>query len=343
MVVGQEIELSVNFPNGTPAICSQSWSSPNGGTGTAVAVGGYTASNSSAARSPLPTLSNSSGTCNLSTLPLTFYWVDPGNEQQPLQITYTYTTSGNQSASATATFNLGAPTGVGVSAQIGQATVEPTENNKVVAGGIPTLELLGVQVSPTQQAGILFQASGNPPSGNTGAYSWVQLVKSDVTKIDDVGGSGPCTGGPSPSNPELDTNYPYKVVSTSQGATIPNDMATDNPQVPLKQNWGEAARSFEAIMYLMWTPNADSRCTGSTCTIPVPLGSVNVLTPWQFGGDTINTLSAQQGANGTTWKMNFDGQPPTPTFQRTDAATDPSNGFPTWGPPSPYTRVLQCP
>lgn len=336
--VGQEIALSalVNLPPGI-SICGQSWSTPPG-----TAVGGYLPSNSSASVMPLPALSSSA--CTTTPLSISFYWVDAANSRE---ITYSYTNSNGTSNSATATFNVAGPTGASVAVNIGKATVEPITNNSLDPNGTPTLLLWGVQVPGGNETGIMFQASATPPSGNTGAYSWVQLVNSDVLNQEGNFFRGACTGGPSASNPQLDLSYPYSTTMSSQNAVIPDDIATDNPEYVLKQVWGEAARHFTATMYLMWTPTAASACpTGGSgpCTIPVPLGSVNVSMPWNFSGDTINTLSTEKGVNGTTWMMNYDGQPSTPSFQGSQPDTDSNNGFPTWGSPSPYKKNAQtCP
>jgi hypothetical protein len=103
----------------------------------------------------------------------------------------------------------------------------------------------------------------------------------------------------------------------SQNPVIPSDLATDNPEFSLRQGWAEAARHFTATMYLMWMP------TGSGA-IPIPLGSLNVNTPWDFSGDAINTLCVQNGVNGTTWITSFNGLPQTPVFQPSQPNTDPN-------------------
>jgi hypothetical protein len=144
-------------------------------------------------------------------------------------------------------------------------------------------------------------------------------------------------------------SYPYSSVESSQGASIPNNIARDNPEAPLSQSWGEFARSFSATMYLMWTPTASSACpsnNGNICTIPIPLGSVNQNLPWNFSGDAINTLSTiASGISGTTttWRLNYNGQPPTPAFQAILPNTNPNQSFPAWGSPSPYLGTQQCP
>jgi len=68
--------------------------------------------------------------------------------------------------------------------------------------------------------------------------------------------------------------------------TVTNDTATDGPSASLVDGTGapyaEAAQSFSAVMYLMWTPGAQG-------SIPVPLASLS----WLFASDAINTLTNQ--------------------------------------------------
>jgi hypothetical protein len=364
MTVGQQIALRavVTLPAGL-SISTQQWSTPPG-----TAVGGYTNSSGTApclqaANCPSPDnnvgkvlgLPNSTGdTSSACGSPpantfyscYTFYWVDAAN---PRQITYTYTMNNNESNSAASTFNVVGPQGISVSVNIGQATVEPITGNSVTPGGTPTLILFGVPVPPPNQgtAGIIFQASAMPPSGNNGKFLWAQLVNSDVDYREGHFLRGPCTGGPTPSNPQLDTSYPYSAtLNSSQNPVIPNDIATDNPtsKNAMDQRVGEFARCFTATMYLLWTPAANGSCPpGNACTISVPLGSINPNSGWHFVGDTINTLSTVGGVNGTTWIMHFNPQPPIPQFQNSNPSTDTNNSFPTWGAPSPYVGALSCP
>jgi hypothetical protein len=353
VTVGQQIALSatVSLPQSV-SISSQQWSISDG-----TAIGGYTNPSGGMqctllSNCPIP---DTTGGRVLSLTPaaesqssLTFYWLDSGGGAPA--VTYTYSASNGTGNTATVTFNnVGGPSGVSVSAQVGQAIVLPHDKEGNAA---PTLWFTGVQAPQSlgSNVGALYQASGTPPTGNTGAYQWVQLVSKDLIYQDDINASGACPGGvQSNGNPPLDTSYPYSPTTSSSNPTIPNDMAADSPTYVVDSAWGEVARSFRATMYLMWVPPALTgtyTCpSGNACTIPVPLGTISATpTGWIWMGDTINTLSSVQGVNQTTWIMNFDGQPPMPSFQPSQPGTDPHNGLPTWTTFASYVgKFWQCP
>jgi len=378
MVVGQQIALRavVTLPAGF-SISTQQWLLPTG-TGAAATVGGFSNSSGSApcllaANCPLPdnnvgkvlalpsSTGDTSSTCastpSQSNPPpntfyscYTFYWVSSGSSSQ--LITYNYTMNNQEPNSASVTFNVSGPTGLNVSVDIGKATVEPITGNNVTPGGTPTLILFGVPLrSPnTGTAGIVFQASATPPTGNNGRYLWTQLVNNDLMYREGYYTRGQCTGGPNPSNPQLDKEYPYSAtLNSSPNPLIPNDIATDNPtsRTAMDQRVAEFARSFTATMYLLWTPTANNTCqslNGNACTIPVPLGSINPNAGWHFVGDTINALNTTGAVNGTTWIMQYNPQPARPQFQQnTNPSTAQNSGFPTWGAPSPYLGQQTCP
>jgi hypothetical protein len=310
MVAGQEIALTatVNLPQGM-SISSQSWSQPEG-----TVVGGYT---NDAGNGPpdttggkvqgLPALTNNNSTTT--PYPFTFYWVDSGN---PRQITYTYTMSNGESNSATATFNVTGPTGANLNAQTSTVNIlYPSE-----FGNTPGLQF---GFSPSQPFGINFAASATLPSGNQGAYSFAQLISKDVVKLVAPPPRNSQTCNPNgfltDSSPELDNAYPY-------GSATPNS-TNDSPGQALISLLGELARSFAPTMYLLWSPNADGRCSsGSGCTIPVPLGSVS----WHYFADGINALTNQ--ANSTTWILNY-GSGAANQFQGSNLSSLPY-GYPTW-------------
>lgn len=281
MVVGQLIALSatVNVPPGM-AIQSQYWSTPPG-----IAIGGYT----NAAGSGPP--DTSSG--KIQTLPpnnqssFNFYWADLGGNSRT--ITYTYTLSNGESNSATATFNVAAPTSVSVTVKTTPITIVNPPQSPTNYGN-PLLED-GGGMGP----GMVFQASASFPAGNSGTYWWTQLVGNDSSEFLPSGAPPPISNLIS-GDAELDGSYPYggyclgQTPCTVYKTYITDDTAQDSPFVPLLNGYGEYARSFSAIMYLMWVPTADTRCNGSTCTIPVPLGSVS----WHFSADAINSLQTGQ-------------------------------------------------
>jgi hypothetical protein len=176
--VGQKIALKVPVDNSDPGhptnlpagltVQSQSWSTPSG-----AAVGGYVVSSVNcigqvqagdvcASVTPLPETSGISA--------FAFYWVDTANQRQ---ITYTWTLSNQQSNSATVTFDVQGPQ---------NATITPTPGNvNVWPAGVA---YNGLAVKPWLEFGnglttfgMKFQAFSTLPTGNTGAYSWVQLLK----------------------------------------------------------------------------------------------------------------------------------------------------------------------
>ena len=290
--VGQEISLSssVSLPSGL-VVTSSSWS-PSG-----TYVGGY--DTSSQGQVVVPTLTQTS---------TKFYWVYPG---QSLTAKYSYCMNNNQCSSPVqATFNVSGPTSPSVSA--------PTGQMNVLAG--PKLQFGGTSTN----IGIKFTASATLPSGNSGAYSWAQLINNDNISIVTSSGSQSCkpNGFVTSSNPELDNQYPYPPVTSNS--------TNDNPAISLPASWGEVARSFNATMYLLWTPTADSRCNAGTCTIPVPLGSISGSSSWHCSGDAINTLSTSTGDSGTTWKLSCQKETTSPAPFHASQPSDPFNGYPTW-------------
>jgi hypothetical protein len=163
--------------------------------------------------------------------------------------------------------------------------------------------------------GITLTASSTLPSGDAGRYQWVQLINSDQDQAITAAGVRSCTTFTDPAGtPELDSVYPYDLVSTNQQ---PNDTAQDSPNTELPQTMGEIQCVFNATIYLRCIPTGTVVCSsGSACAIPVPLGSVT----WGWAGDAINTLLPQTtvpGQEPTTWVLNQDhtaGCPGTCTF-----------------------------
>src|SRR5712692_107879 len=259
MFVGQQIALSatVTPPSGT-SISSQQWSTPEG-----TVVGGYTNATGSAPcllATSCPPPDTTGG--KVLALPantgssFTFYWINSGNSRQ---ITYTYTLNTGASNSATATFNVAGPTSPSMSAQTSIVQIVAAGYNPLFLG------LPGQQFGfyPNSPPGINFTASATLPSGNQGAYSFVQLISKDTIKriAAPPKNSQTCkpNGFVTDPNPELDNTYPY--VSASSNST------NDSPGQALVSSGGEVARSFSPTMYVLWTPNADSRCpSGNACT-----------------------------------------------------------------------------
>jgi hypothetical protein len=285
--VGQQIALTAVVPE-PPAgttIQSQSWSQPSG-----TVVGGYIASNASGCvvlfpntqgggcqqPQPCQTLQNSA--C------VTFYWVTAGTQT----ITYSYTLSDGSKGGATANFVVAGPTNINVNA--------PTSTLVIV----PSPDLVSFGTDPVTSPGVQFDATATtPPPGNSGAFSWVQIVEPYQSRLltgQAVAQVVYCTNDifdvPKPQ-PVLDTSYPY--------ATGPK--TKDSPAAPLMATYqgsqvGEMAVAAQAFtMYLLWTPNAVSPCQDLGCTIPVPLASGS----WGYACDAANTLQGE--TNGTQWSL----------------------------------------
>jgi hypothetical protein len=267
---------------------------------------------------------------NVNDAEISFYWTVPG---QDMAVTYSYVLSDQSNNAATAIFSAAGPTGVSVTAQIGTAAVVPIVGNMISEGGTPKLKLLGIHTSGGL-AGIAFQVTGTPPAGNTGHYTWVQLINNDQLNAQngnvreacfcDPSVPGACPL-PSPDSPQLDTVYPYSVVGTSQGALIPGDMATDGPDFTLRSDGVEVSRQFSATMYTMWVPDPMNGCAAQNCVIPIPLGYVGTG-GWSFEGDGIDTLTNQDsGYSGTHtfWILGYAPQGNLPTFTS-------SSSYPTW-------------
>jgi hypothetical protein len=168
------------------------------------------------------------------------------------------------------------------------------------------LELMAAEYLP----GIALVVTATPPSGNSGQYSFVQLITNDVEQVIFPPPYNREQCIPSPwAPPELDNKYPY-------GGVYSNNM-NDSPDIALDQANGEEARNFSATTYGLWTPTQDGACNAGVCMIPVPLGYVS----WSWEGDAINTLQNQ--SNETTWNLLSCSSDSVNTFQA-------SSTYPTW-------------
>jgi hypothetical protein len=322
VVVGQQIAFTACFPVPPGAtISSESWS-PTRPKGTVVA--GYNASTSGGSVQEFEgaTCSTVNSYCDFTP----FYWVDVGGNGS--SFTFSYLLSNETTGSATVTFGvtgLPAVTTASLTSSVNGVNIWPP-------GAIwPDVQLPIVELgngSTTAGAGVTFTVTQPPGQG---AYSWVQLITSDVQQFVTnqrvitceppavLGKDGPPTT-PDP-NPELDSGYPYP------GGT--GNSMTDSPYMAVDMfstsPTGEGSRKFSAMTYLMWTPNAASGCSGAACTIPVPVGTLS----WSYCSDAINTLVTQN--NGTTYSLACSSVPSTPIpFRTSIPATDPSSSFPVW-------------
>lgn len=252
--VGQEIMLTGQAPNAAcvSATASQQWSTPS----STNAVGGYTATASppNGAVTPLPT-----NTTSTSYGP--FYWTTPNT----YTMTYQYTlTSGETSPVSTATFKVDGPQQVNLytcGGDVASGCTATTGLGKVVINPGPKIQFGGTLTN----IGIEFTASATAPLGE---FSYVQEITNDVvTRTRTNGTVQTCYFPEAPSVdvfPALDNTYPYQLGAKTN----------DNPANALSDTLKQLSRTFAAQMYLLWTPKAAAECTGgSSCTIPVPLGS----------------------------------------------------------------------
>jgi hypothetical protein len=312
VVVGQQIPLTVQI-NSSLSVTQPSW------TVSGTAIGGYTASKSSASIAT-PTFNQTS---------TTFYWVYSGS--QP--VTFKYCLSNNQCNQGTATFTVAGPPAVSVNPTVDDVTISTVtdcaasdpNNNQVqllafghLTGTYSSQPLICRQ-NLSGTPGIQFDATVNQSStsGTQGTFLWVQLISNDsLSKLTQTGPST-CSGS------GLDTQYPAD-----------NGLSTDDsPSNNMLATQSEKARNFSATMYLMWDPTltgsgsckAATPSNASTCTsIPVPLGFIK----WGFTGDAISTLDASQGAGSGGWQLachNKNAGSFTPS-----SASQNSNGYPIW-------------
>ena len=203
---------------------------------------------------------------------------------------------------------------------------------------------LGNGQAPAASYGIVLNASASSLLANPGWFEWVQLITTDNVQYLDAAGEHACSPKNwNPSNPQLDTTYPYSSnLATSQGGNLTDD----SPQTPVSV---ESAQSFAATTYLMWDPaippNGQGSCTPakvteagvmtpSTCaSIPIPLGYYS----WRFSGCAVNTLSTATGFNGTTVQLLCGTETPTP--QKPSSFVSGSN-FPEWQYTLPSNQSL---
>ena len=293
VVVGQQIALSssVSLPN-CFSIAGQQWT-PSSSATTGTPTGGYSASLSSGAVTPLPTNTNST---------YSFYWVYPANS---IQATYQYTmSSGSSSVSsplATATFNIGGPTGgTMISTAFPRVTVKNWGTCAPDGAGpyfvYGSLVVSGNPCTQTGTFGMSFSPSGY--SNFAGGDWWfVQLINSQTITV----GTDSCT-----STPGKDGPYP--------NATSPP--APDAPFVHLLATDSSVTRSFNATMHLMWK-------SSTSASIPVPLGKQ----VWAFSGSASCSTSCGSAGN---WTATTTGTPgPVGSFV-VSTAQQPSYGYPTW-------------
>jgi hypothetical protein len=202
-----------------------------------------------------------------------FYWAD-SNDNNSVPVTYKYCADipgvGNQCSSvAIAAFTVMGPDSVNVYTCGGAVGGDGCTSR----GRLGTVEIIPrPDVGPGTflsfggtggtNLGIVFTAS-DASSSPPGQYSFAQLIN-DYNWTYSYTSGEPCSAGESVG---LDRIYPY-----------PMDTATtadDNPAVKLFLDDTEVRTSFNATMYILWTPSDVVKA------IPVPLGSVN----WEWSGE----------------------------------------------------------
>jgi hypothetical protein len=341
---GQLISLSVSAPSGW-TLNSESWSFGNLGD----VVAGYNASATSGAVVPISSISTTAAT-----LP-NYYYIVPGqSETVTVQVKYTLADgSASSSVSTTQTFNVQGPTGTFQPLAYLQTDASGTVIGTVSSSGGCTTTLstpqanpaclgMGNAPQPNPGVGVWFKESMSPPQANPGRFIWVQILNS-VTNSQI---SSPNSGYTPPGNAlnQLDGLYPYPSnadVAASQPTptNAPSNYASDAPaRTDLSGILGEAAKSFDATMYVLWDPlippTGQSSCTGATvntstkpytvtpsqcASIPVPLGAID----WTWSACAINALApAGTGAHTNSWVVQC-GVGSQTTYETSD--------YPKWG------------
>jgi Domain of unknown function (DUF4158) len=291
-IVGQQISLSVTAPTGL-TITTQSWSFSR----SADVVAGYNASTASGSVLPVSSTSTTQSTLN-------FYYIASQSETVTVAVTY----DNGEPANATVAFNVQGPSNPNITNTLNSVNVWPAG---VAVGGTATGPYLEFG-NGGNSAGVTFTGSATLPTDNQGAFTWVQLITAYNASY--------CVGGCPPSSSlgsGLDSGYPYPFANEAN--------AVDSPGIELVGSNSEEAASFQATMYLMWTPLAATQCNGTSnnpCAIPIPLGSIT----WGFSGDAINTLSTNAGVSGTTWVLNSCSKGTAGTF----VGSTGSSGYPHW-------------
>jgi hypothetical protein len=333
--VGQQITLvgclmSGGVPVANPAY--PAW----GFTGDPWITGGYSASNASGQEAAAPATNQQT---------FVFYFVDGGDNGQPV-LSFTNGTVGPLNA-ASVTFNVTGPTVPNVTIDAGWAGIFNITQGPVVNGqpAWPAGLALGLgglgapSGYTTPLAGINLQAAAQPPSAPAGTYSWVQLLNYDTIQAITQTGTVNLSLTPASTfaaGPVLDTQYPYASTYQSSPQGSPNDSAIDGAYLIFCQGWGEFARSFSATIYLLWTPAAGATgCSGSACTIPIPLGSVN----WQWAGDAINTLYPTT----TGWTVSPPSGCTGPSQGSIYQAFAPVSAYPSWSVTEASGSKIACP
>jgi hypothetical protein len=294
-VAGQQISLSVSvgtLPSGV-TVTGYTWAVPS----SSIIVGGYSPNTTTSA--PTAATLNAQST--------SFYYWTIGTSQS---VTVTLTLSGGSSSSASAatTFNVAGPTlptTFGTSPNNGNFTV----NTLTGCTGIPTGPWLvygnvsGIAI-PCPGGGFAssstFGAKFALPTTTTpsGSFSFVQIVNTDTQNFDTT----TCH-----TSAGLDFAYPYAAVISGVGAV-------DAPALQLVASTytTEGWQTFNATMWLMWTPSGSS-------TVAVPLG----YQTWSFSGSVTQS--------GGTW-----GTPTTNSFSMPSGLTQASGSItastshPTW-------------
>ena len=226
------------------------------------------------------------GTNFSNTITTTFYWVDANSRQ----VTFTLKTSDGNTYTANVTFVVAGPTSV---------TVTPTGQEFFIR-----------TTPPAMIWGIQFSASASPPTGYTGTYTWIQLVQSYSFTWIYSDGAQPTVCSYTPGFDAGPSNeYPYASGLTSEdGPSLGLNTPPTSSQV-------EQTQSAQFKMYLMWNPNIGS---GSSASIPVPLGSIS----WSTAGDVVwnSTLQAWNKKSGAA-------------NATTNGSFSPSSSYPTWQNP----------
>ncbi|MBT9332953.1 hypothetical protein [Paracidobacterium acidisoli] len=321
IVVGQLVQFTACVPSSiASAVESSSWSVNDGSFGDHATAGFnpvLSSTNSSAPYQPVvetTTCNSGLSYCDYGTSPNAagLYFVTQGS----YTFTFTYTLSnGATSVPASVTYVVGGPVANGYAISTppqGWQTV--CEGSYLLCANTAETEVIEPRLGTDYLdfGGSQFSNNATAPTGNAGAYQFIQILSPRLDIFLDSNGQATC-----PGSAGLDNTYPFP--ST-------DGFATDEPGIPLASSCaggddpsqGEVSDAFGATMYLLWDPSLNasgvstpgcaatetindqglpgtpklSTCTGS---IPTPLASIT----WGYCGGAINTLMTQ--SNGTTW------------------------------------------
>ncbi len=316
---GQQIPLTVTVPS-PYAIQSQTWSFGNASD----VVGGYSPTSASGSVTQVTSTTQNN---------LKFYFIAIGETET---VTVNITCNNGQPATATATFTVQGPTGSSLPTAYLQTDITGTHVPSAT-GNPATLGMYNAPQQNNPNVGVWFKEPAGQPANNAGRFIWVQILNSVVfTQL-----AATNSGYTAPTNAanQLDGIYPYPSNADVAASANPPTVATSSlaSDAPSRQDLsgvlGEAAKSFDATMYVLWDPALPAGCTPATvntsttpytanpitCTsIPVPMGTID----WTWSGCAINGLASIAGGGHTnSWSVQCG---------KGSQSANQSSDYPTW-------------